>query len=96
MHYVFDTPKDKLVWDVSHQCYPHKGITGEDRIALRKGRGFSGFTKRAERIRSFSAAHSSTSISSTLGIAVADINNENKVCSYRRWCNEKREWRMRQ
>ena len=50
LHYVFDTPKDKLVWDVSHQCYPHKIITGRrDRIkTLRKGGGLSGFTKRTE------------------------------------------------
>ena len=69
LHYVFDTPKDKLVWDVSHQCYPHKIITGRrDRIkTLRKGGGLSGFTKRAEsEYDPFGAAHSSTSISSTL------------------------------
>ena len=74
LHYVFDTPKDKLVWDVSHQCYPHKIITGrKDRIkTLRKGGGLSGFTKRSEsEYDPFGAAHSSTSISSTLGMAVA-------------------------
>ena len=84
LHYVFETPKDKLVWDVSHQCYPHKIITGRrDRIkTLRKGGGLSGFTKRAEsEYDPFGAAHSSTSISSTLGIAVAKklSNNNNNV-----------------
>ena len=84
LHYVFDTPKDKLVWDVSHQCYPHKIITGRrDRIkTLRKGGGLSGFTKRSEsEYDPFGAAHSSTSISSTLGMAVAKklSNNHNNV-----------------
>ena len=84
LHYVFDTPKDKLVWDVSHQCYPHKIITGRrDRIkTLRKGGGLSGFTKRTEsEYDPFGAAHSSTSISSTLGISVAKklSNNNNNV-----------------
>ncbi len=84
LHYVFDTPKDKLVWDVSHQCYPHKIITGRrDRIkTLRKGGGLSGFTKRSEsEYDPFGAAHSSTSISSTLGMAVAKklSNNKNNV-----------------
>jgi 1-deoxy-D-xylulose-5-phosphate synthase len=84
LHYAFDTPKDKLVWDVSHQCYPHKIITGRrDRIkTLRKGGGLSGFTKRAEsEYDPFGAAHSSTSISSTLGMAVAKklSNNNNNV-----------------
>ncbi len=84
LHYVFDTPNDKLVWDVSHQCYPHKIITGRrDRIkTLRKGGGLSGFTKRAEsEYDPFGAAHSSTSISSTLGMAVAKklSNNNNNV-----------------
>ncbi len=84
LHYVFDTPKDKLVWDVSHQCYPHKIITGRrDRIkSLRKGGGLSGFTKRSEsEFDPFGAAHSSTSISSTLGMAVAKklSNNNNNV-----------------
>ena len=84
MHYVFNTPKDKLVWDVSHQCYPHKIITGRrDRIkTLRKGGGLSGFTKRTEsEYDPFGAAHSSTSISSTLGMAVAKklSNNNNNV-----------------
>ena len=84
LHYVFNTPKDKLVWDVSHQCYPHKIITGRrDRIrTLRKGGGLSGFTKRTEsEYDPFGAAHSSTSISSTLGMAVAKklSNNKNDV-----------------
>jgi len=68
LHYVFDTPKDKLVWDVGHQAYPHKIITGRrDRIrTLRKGGGLSGFTKRSEsEYDTFGAAHSSTSISSS-------------------------------
>ncbi|MDC0488946.1 1-deoxy-D-xylulose-5-phosphate synthase [Pelagibacteraceae bacterium] len=84
LHYVFETPKDKLVWDVSHQTYPHKIITGRrDRIkTLRRGGGLSGFTKRTEsEYDPFGAAHSSTSISSTLGIAVAKklSNNNNNV-----------------
>ena len=84
LHYVFDTPKDKLVWDVSHQCYPHKIITGRrNKIrTLRKGGGLSGFTKRSEsEYDPFGAAHSSTSISSTLGMAVAKklSNNNNNV-----------------
>jgi len=84
LHYVFDTPKDKLVWDVSHQCYPHKIITGRrDRIkTLRKGGGLSGFTKRSEsEYDPFGAAHSSTSISSTLGMATAKklSNDKNNV-----------------
>jgi 1-deoxy-D-xylulose-5-phosphate synthase len=74
LHYVFDTPRDRLVWDVGHQAYPHKIITGRrDRIrTLRQGNGLSGFTKRAEsEYDPFGAAHSSTSISSALGMAVA-------------------------
>jgi 1-deoxy-D-xylulose-5-phosphate synthase len=74
LHYVFDTPNDRLVWDVGHQAYPHKILTGRrDRIrTLRQGGGLSGFTKRAEsEYDPFGAAHSSTSISSTLGMAVA-------------------------
>ena len=81
LHYVFNTPKDKLVWDVGHQCYPHKIITGRrDKIkTLRKGGGLSGFTKRAEsEYDPFGAAHSSTSISSTLGMATAKkLSNDN-------------------
>ena len=80
LHYVFNTPKDKLVWDVSHQTYPHKIITGrKDRIkTLRQGGGLSGFTKRTEsEYDPFGAAHSSTSISSTLGMAVAkNLSND--------------------
>ncbi len=75
IHYVFDTPVDKLVWDVGHQCYPHKIITGRrDRIrTLRTGGGLSGFTKRSEsEYDPFGAAHSSTSISAALGFAVAN------------------------
>ena len=84
LHYVFNTPKDKLVWDVGHQAYPHKIITGrKDNIrTLRKGGGLSGFTKRSEsEYDPFGAAHSSTSISSTLGMAVAKSlsNNSNHV-----------------
>ena len=75
IHYVFDTPNDKLVWDVGHQCYPHKILTGRrDRIrTLRQGGGLSGVTKRAEsEYDPFGAAHSSTSISAALGFAVAN------------------------
>ncbi|MFM9853253.1 MAG: 1-deoxy-D-xylulose-5-phosphate synthase [Sphingomonadaceae bacterium] len=75
IHYVFNTPDDKLVWDVGHQCYPHKVITGRrDRIrTLRIGGGLSGFTKRAESdYDPFGAAHSSTSISAALGFAIAN------------------------
>lgn len=75
IHYVFNTPEDKLVWDVGHQCYPHKIITGRrDRIrTLRQGGGLSGFTKRSEsEYDPFGAAHSSTSISAALGFAVAN------------------------
>ena len=74
VHYLFDTPRDKLIWDVSHQCYPHKLITGRrDRIrTLRQGGGLSGFTNRKESIYDpFGAAHSSTSISAALGFSVA-------------------------
>jgi 1-deoxy-D-xylulose-5-phosphate synthase len=74
LHYVFDTPRDRIVWDVGHQAYPHKILTGRrDRIrTLRMGNGLSGFTKRAEsEYDPFGAAHSSTSISSALGMAVA-------------------------
>ena len=75
LHYVFDTPDDRLVWDVGHQCYPHKILTGRrDRIrTLRQGGGLSGFTKRSEsEYDPFGAAHSSTSISAALGFAVAN------------------------
>ncbi|MCW3847329.1 1-deoxy-D-xylulose-5-phosphate synthase [Sphingomonas sp. LB-2] len=75
IHYVFDTPADRLIWDVGHQCYPHKILTGRrDRIrTLRMGGGLSGFTKRSEsEYDPFGAAHSSTSISAALGFAVAN------------------------
>ncbi len=75
IHYVFNTPDDRLVWDVGHQCYPHKILTGRrDRIrTLRMGGGLSGFTKRAEsEYDPFGAAHSSTSISAALGFAMAN------------------------
>src|SRR6476620_11243619 len=75
LHYVFDTPEDKLIWDVGHQAYPHKIITGRrDRIrTLRQGGGLSGFTKRTEsEYDPFGAAHSSTSISAALGFAIAN------------------------
>jgi 1-deoxy-D-xylulose-5-phosphate synthase len=80
LHYVFDTPGDRLVWDVGHQAYPHKILTNRrDRIrTLRQGGGLSGFTKRAEsEYDPFGAAHSSTSISAGLGMAVArDLQNK--------------------
>ena len=75
LHYVFDTPNDALIWDVGHQAYPHKILTGRrDRIrTLRQGGGLSGFTKRSEsEYDPFGAAHSSTSISAALGFAVAN------------------------
>ncbi len=74
LHYVFDTPRDRLIWDVGHQAYPHKILTGRrDRIrSLRQGGGLSGFTRRSESVYDpFGAAHSSTSISAGLGMAVA-------------------------
>ena len=84
LHYIFDTPNDKLIWDVGHQTYPHKILTGrKDKIrTVRQGNGLSGFTKRAEsEYDPFGAAHSSTSISSALGIAVANklLNKSNEV-----------------
>ncbi len=75
LHYIFDTPNDKLIWDVGHQTYPHKILTGrKDKIrTLRQGNGLSGFTKRSEsEYDSFGAAHSSTSISAALGVAEAN------------------------
>src|SRR4051812_7736626 len=75
LHYVFDTPRDKLIWDVGHQAYPHKIVTGRrDRIrTLRQGGGLSGFTRRSEsEYDPFGAAHSSTSISAALGFAIAN------------------------
>ncbi len=84
LHHTFNTPEDRLIWDVGHQCYPHKILTGRrDRIrTLRKGDGLSGFTRRAEsEYDPFGAAHSSTSISAGLGMAVArDLKEkDNKV-----------------
>jgi 1-deoxy-D-xylulose-5-phosphate synthase len=80
LHYVFDTPKDKLIWDVGHQAYPHKILTGrrERMRTIRQGGGLSGFTKRTESpYDPFGAAHSSTSISAGLGMAVArDLKGE--------------------
>jgi 1-deoxy-D-xylulose-5-phosphate synthase len=75
LHYVFDTPRDKLIWDVGHQAYPHKILTGRRAMmrTLRQGGGLSGFTKRSEsEYDPFGAAHSSTSISAALGFAVAN------------------------
>ena len=82
LHYLFDTPRDRLVWDVGHQAYPHKILTGRrDRIrTIRQGGGLSGFTKRSESdYDPFGAAHASTSISSALGMAVArDLRGERR------------------
>jgi len=82
LHYVFDTPNDRLIWDVGHQAYPHKILTGRrDRIrTIRQGGGLSGFTKRSEsEYDPFGAAHASTSISSALGMAVArDFRGERR------------------
>ncbi|MEZ5788299.1 MAG: 1-deoxy-D-xylulose-5-phosphate synthase [Xanthobacteraceae bacterium] len=86
LHYIFDTPQDRLIWDVGHQAYPHKILTGRrDRIrTLRQGGGLSGFTKRAEsEYDPFGAAHSSTSISAGLGMAVArdlDRGSNHVIC----------------
>jgi len=86
LHYVFDTPRDRLIWDVGHQAYPHKILTGRrERIrTLRQGNGLSGFTKRAESgYDAFGAAHSSTSISAGLGMATArDLSGQsnNVIC----------------
>src|SRR5512132_4434667 len=86
LHHIFDTPRDKLIWDVGHQAYPHKILTGRrDRIkTLRQGGGLSGFTKRAEsEYDAFGAAHSSTSISASLGMAVArdlEGKDHNVIC----------------
>jgi 1-deoxy-D-xylulose-5-phosphate synthase len=80
LHYVFDTPRDRIIWDVGHQAYPHKILTGRrDRIrTLRQGGGLSGFTRRVEsEYDPFGAAHSSTSISAALGMAVArDLSHD--------------------
>ncbi len=83
LHYVFDTPRDRLIWDVGHQAYPHKILTGRrGRMrSLRQGGGLSGFTKRSEsEYDPFGAAHSSTSISAGLGMAVArDLKGESNA-----------------
>ena len=85
LHYVFNTPKDRIIWDVGHQAYPHKILTGRrDRIkTLRQGGGLSGFTKRAEsEYDPFGAGHSSTSISAGLGMAVArDLSGGDNMSS---------------
>ena len=82
LHYIFNTPNDKIIWDVGHQSYPHKILTGrKDRLnTLRQGKGLSGFTKRAEsEFDPFGAGHSSTSISAALGIATANkLNNKSE------------------
>src|SRR3984893_2090672 len=86
LHHVFDTPRDRLIWDVGHQAYPHKILTGRrDRLrTLRQGGGLSGFTKRSEsEYDPFGAAHSSTSIAAGLGMAVArDLEGKphNVIC----------------
>jgi 1-deoxy-D-xylulose-5-phosphate synthase len=84
LHYVFDTPRDRLIWDVGHQAYPHKILTGRRARmrTLRQGGGLSGFTKRAEsEYDPFGAAHSSTSISAALGMAVArDLGGGDNRC----------------
>ena len=81
LHYVFDTPIDKIIWDVGHQCYPHKVLTGRKNKlrSIRKHGGLSGFLKIEEsNYDVFGAGHSSTSISAALGICIArDIKNEN-------------------
>jgi 1-deoxy-D-xylulose-5-phosphate synthase len=80
LHYVFDTPTDRLIWDVGHQCSPHKILTGRraKMLSLRQGGGLSGFTKRSEsEYDPFGAGHSSTSISAALGMSVArDLKGE--------------------
>ena len=95
LHYLFDTPRDRLIWDVSHQAYPHKILTarrGQIRT-LRQPGGLSGFTRRAEsQYDPFGAAHSSTSISAGLGMAVArDLNDagNRRRLRHRRWRHER-------
>ena len=82
LHYLFDTPYDRLIWDVGHQAYPHKILTGRRKQirTLRQGGGLSGFTRRTEsEFDPFGAAHSSTSISAGLGMSVArDLSGENR------------------
>ena len=83
LHHVFNTPSDRLIWDVGHQCYPHKILTGrrDQMLTLRQGKGLSGFTKRSEsEYDPFGAGHSSTSISAGLGMAVArDIKGDDNA-----------------
>src|ERR1700692_1046832 len=84
LHYVFDTPHDRIVWDVGHQTYPHKILTGrrDQMKTLRQAGGISGFPKRSEsKYDTFGTAHSSTSISAALGMAVsAKLKNEKRHC----------------
>ena len=90
IHYVFDTPNDRLIWDVGHQAYPHKIVTGRrDRIrTIRQGGGLSGFTKRSEsEYDPFGAAHSSTSISAAIGFA---ISNKLSGTPGRAYCGDRR------
>ena len=87
IHYVFDTPNDRLIWDVGHQAYPHKILTArrQKMSTLRKAKGLSGFTKRTESVYDpFGAGHSSTSISAALGMAVArdKLGKTNNAVSY--------------
>ena len=100
LHYVFDTPRDRLIFDVGHQAYPHKILTGRrDRIrTLRQPGGLSGFTRRAEsEYDPFGAAHSSTSISAGLGMAVArDLDGgDNHVIASSATARCRRAWPMR-
>ena len=96
LHYLFETPDDRLIWDVGHQAYPHKVLTGRrDRIrTLRQGGGLSGFTRRVEsEYDPFGAAHSSTSISAGLGMAVArDLSGraQSRRRGHRRRLHERR------
>ena len=89
LHYVFDTPADRIIWDVGHQAYPHKILTGRrDRIrTLRQAGGLSGFTRRSEsEYDPFGAAHSSTSISAGLGFAGVSARASMIVQPFRRSC----------
>ena len=89
LHAVFDTPRDKVIWDVGHQCYPHKILTGRRHrmSGLRQKDGISGFTKRSEsEFDPFGAAHSSTSISAALGFAVGrDMGGGDGRCGGSDW-----------
>ncbi len=96
LHYVFNTPEDRIVWDVGHQTYPHKILTGrrEQMERLRQHGGVSGFPRRSEsEYDTFGTAHSSTSISAALGMAVAARNQQSCAsldCGDRRRCDERR------